>query len=146
MRYCIYTWPSQEGCKPAPEQRCVQLAFRCTSAAAWNTKLWSGRRADRRHVWTNHGIKLLIQVWFKNQQNKGANQCLKDVAQTQQQRPELPMVTFTWHARKYREHIRYYRMYLWWSLRTLHLPACQVRVTIGNSGLCCRVCVTSFEC
>ena len=24
--------------------------------------------------------------------------------------------------------------------------ACQVRVTVGDSGLCCCVCVTSFEC
>ena len=114
----------QAALKSAPEQRWVQLAFRCTSAAAWNTKLWSGRRADRRHVWTKNGNKRLIQVWFKNQQNKGANQCLDDVAQTQQR--QSPMVTFIWHARKYREHIRYYRMYLWWSLCTMHLPACQV--------------------
>ena len=28
------------------------------------------------------------------------------------------------------------RMYLWWSLCTLYLQACQVRVTIGDSGLC----------
>ena len=26
----------------------------------------------------------------------------KDVTQTQQQRPELPVVTFTWHASKYK--------------------------------------------
>ena len=37
------------------------------------------------------------------------------------------------------------RMYLWWSLRTLYLLACQVRVTAGDSGPCCCVCVTSFE-
>ena len=37
------------------------------------------------------------------------------------------------------------RMYLWWSLRTLYLLACQVRVTVGDSGLCCCTCVTSFE-
>ena len=35
------------------------------------------------------------------------------------------------------------RMYLWWSLCTLN--ACQVRVTVGESGLCCCTCVTSFE-
>ena len=33
---------------------------------------------------------------------------------------------------------------LWWSLCTLYLLACQVRVTVGDSGLCC-VCLTSFE-
>ena len=36
------------------------------------------------------------------------------------------------------------RIYLWWSSCTLYLLACQVRVTVGDSGLCC-VCVTSFE-
>ena len=38
------------------------------------------------------------------------------------------------------------RMYLWWSLCTLYLHACQVRVTVGNSCLCCCACVTYFEC
>ena len=38
------------------------------------------------------------------------------------------------------------RMYLWWSLCTLYLLACQVRVTVGDSVLCRCVCVTSFEC
>ena len=37
-------------------------------------------------------------------------------------------------------------MYLWWRLRTLYLLACQMRVTVGDSGLCCCVCVTSFLC
>ena len=37
------------------------------------------------------------------------------------------------------------RMYLWWSLRPLYLLACQVRVTVGESGLRCCVYVTSFE-
>ena len=35
--------------------------------------------------------------------------------------------------------------YLWWSLRTLYLHACQVRVTVGDTGLCCTS-VTYFEC
>ena len=34
--------------------------------------------------------------------------------------------------------------HLWWSLCTLYLHACQVRVTVGDSGLCCT-CVTYFE-
>ena len=34
---------------------------------------------------------------------------------------------------------------LWWSLCTLYLHACQVRVTIGDSGLCCCGCVMYFE-
>jgi len=37
------------------------------------------------------------------------------------------------------------RMYLRWSLCTRYLHTCQVRVTVGNSGLCCCTCVTSFE-
>ena len=32
------------------------------------------------------------------------------------------------------------------SLCTLYLLACQVRVTVGDSGLCYCVCVTAFEC
>ena len=36
-------------------------------------------------------------------------------------------------------------MYLWWSLCTLYVPICRVRVTIGDSGLCCCTCVTWFE-
>ena len=37
------------------------------------------------------------------------------------------------------------RMYLWWSLCALYLHACQVRVTVGDSGLCCCTCVAYFE-
>ena len=29
------------------------------------------------------------------------------------------------------------RLYRWWSLCTLYLHACQMRVTVGNSGFCC---------
>ena len=32
-----------------------------------------------------------------------------------------------------------------WSLCTLYLHACQVRVTVGDSGLCCCTCVMSIE-
>ena len=35
---------------------------------------------------------------------KGVNQRTKDVAQTQQQRPESPAVTLTWHTCKYKLH------------------------------------------
>ena len=38
------------------------------------------------------------------------------------------------------------RMYLWWGLCTLYLHACQVRVTVGDSGLHCCTCVTTLEC
>ena len=37
------------------------------------------------------------------------------------------------------------RMYLWWSLCILYLHACQVRVTVGDSGLCCCAWATSFK-
>ena len=37
-------------------------------------------------------------------------------------------------------------MYICWSLCTLYLHACQVRVTTGDSGLCCCTCVMYFEC
>ena len=36
--------------------------------------------------------------------DKGVNQCSKDVTQTQQQRPESPTVTLTWHASKCKVH------------------------------------------
>ena len=35
---------------------------------------------------------------------QGGNRHLKNVTQTQQQRPGLPMVTLTWHVSKYEEH------------------------------------------
>ena len=35
-------------------------------------------------------------------------------------------------------------LFLWWNLCTLYLLACQVRFTVGDSGLCCCVCVMSF--
>ena len=38
------------------------------------------------------------------------------------------------------------RIDLRWGLCTLYLLACQVKLTVGDSGLCCCVCcVTSFE-
>ena len=75
--------------------------------------------------------------------NKGVNQRSKYVTQVHQQRTESPTVTLTWHACKYyvpELHQRYIlslRMYtliiyLWWSLCTLYLHACQVRVTVGT--------------
>ena len=37
------------------------------------------------------------------------------------------------------------RMYLYWTLCTLHLHARQLRVTVVDSGLCCCTCVTYFK-
>ena len=42
-----------------------------------------------------------LSVHCEESKNKGVDKCLRDVAQTQQQRPELPVVTLTWHAGKY---------------------------------------------
>ena len=66
--------------------------------------------------------------------HKGGHQRLKQVTQVQQQRPESPTVTLTWHARKSKVHkLRqkyilcmylwwmYLWMYLWWSSCTLYL-------------------------
>ena len=61
-----------------------------------------------------------------------------------------------WHASKYKVHKLHQRyaeavtvvefmylvlqgVHLWWSLCTLYLFECEVRVTIGDSGLCCCV-------
>ena len=51
--------------------------------------------------------------------HKGVNQRSKDATQTQQQRPESPTVTLTWHASKHKIH-------------TLHqlLSATQVSVVV----------------
>ena len=84
-------------------------------------------------------------------QNKGVNYRRKYVTQVQQQRSESPTVALTRHACKYKVHklhqryVLNQRMYGWWSLCTLHLHACQVRVTVGDSGLCCCTCATCFE-
>ena len=78
--------------------------------------------------------------------HKGVNQRSIDVTKTQQQRHESPTVTLTWHASKYKEHKLHQTMYLMWNLCTLYLLACQVKVTVGDSGLCCCVWLTSFEC
>ena len=51
--------------------------------------------------------------------------------QRQKWRPELPMVAHTQNASKL-------------SLHTLYLLTCHVRVTVGDSGLCC-VCVMPFQ-
>ena len=71
----------------------------------------------------------------------------KDITQTQQQGPELPTVTLTWHASTYKVY-KHPQMHvpLVQFTYTLYLFACQVRVTVGGLGLCCCVCVTSFKC
>ena len=57
------------------------------------------------------------------------------------------MIVFTLHASKYKVHEVHQRhklhqryICLWWSLCALYLHACQVRVTVGDLGLCCYTC------
>ena len=57
----------------------------------------------------------------------------------QQQRPASPTVTLTRQAGKYKVHPGG----VYASCISLH--ACQVRVTVGDSGLCCCACVMYFE-
>ena len=46
--------------------------------------------------------------------SKLALELQKDVTQTQQQKPESPTVTLTWHACKYKVHKLYQRYIPWW--------------------------------
>ena len=60
--------------------------------------------------------------------HKGVNLRSKSVTQVQQQRPDSPTVTLTWHACKYKVHKLHHRcIILWWSLCTLYLDAYQVK-------------------
>ena len=52
---------------------------------------------------------------------------------------DVPLVEFM-----YLEFARIPGEYLWWSLCTCYLYACQVRVTVGDPGLCCCTCVRYF--
>ena len=106
--------------------------------------------------------------------HKGASQRLKHATQVQQRR-ESPTTTLTWIACKCKVHKLmpvhtcvtecarivgyiyicvcvcvtgghpFLRMYLWWSLCTLYLHACQLRVAVGDSGLCCCACIACFK-
>ena len=60
--------------------------------------------------------------WFDSKTEsiqKGVNKRSKHVTQTQQQRPESPTVTLTWHVCKYKGHKLHLRDILWWRLCTL---------------------------
>ena len=103
-----------------------------------------------------------VQIAHAESTRKGVNWRSKYVTQIQQQRPESPVVTLTWHAYKYKVHKLHQRcilqiledvplvefmslvfthmpgeilrMHLWWSLCTLYLHACQVRFWGCTSG------------
>ena len=51
---------------------------------------------------------------------------------------DVPLVEFTYLVFT-RMPGESWRMYLRWSLCTLYLQACQVRVTVGDSGLCLNI-------
>ena len=54
---------------------------------------------------------------------------LPAATQTQEQRPESPTITLTWDVSKCKvDKLHPKRTYLWWSLCTLYLLECQVRV------------------
>ena len=49
-------------------------------------------------------VSMLEKTCAVESTHKGVNQCSKYVTQVQQQRPESPTVTLTWHACKYKVH------------------------------------------
>ena len=82
----------------------------------------------------------------ENSTHKGVNWRWKYGTQVQQQRPESPTVTLTWHACKYKVHKEVSRqVFEGVPLVEFMYLARQVRDTVGDSGLCCCTCVTYFE-
>ena len=100
--------------------------------------------------------------------DRGVNYRSKYVTQVRQQKPGSPTVTRTWHACKYKVHqlhttwhagkykvhklcqryilkLRYIEDVLLEQFMYLYLHVCQVRVTVGDSGLCCvlLLCISS---
>ena len=59
--------------------------------------------------------------------------------------PSLIRITVSVDVKHHVYLLLFLRMYLWWSLCTLCLHACQVKVIVGDSVLCCCTCVTYFE-
>ena len=57
-------------------------------------------------------LELSLAHYNWNQTHKGGNQRSKDVTQVQQQRPESPTATLTWHASKYKAH----KLHQWYIL------------------------------
>ena len=86
----------------------------------------SGTQTCGLEVW--HADDALPHFWFK-------------CSPVNQHTRELISARNTSFSRKSSKELR---MYLWRSLCTWYLHACQVRVTVGYSGLCCT-CLTSFE-
>ena len=55
--------------------------------------------------------------------------------------PEMEGMIIVCHGRA----SSFMKLYLWRSLCALHLLACQVRLTVDDSGLSCCGCVMSFK-
>ena len=70
---------------------------------------------------------------------------LKTTTTTTKRKRKRKKQTTTKRKRKKEIPLYLQRTYLWWTLCTLYLLACQVRVTVSDSGLYCSVCVTFFE-
>ena len=95
-----------------------------------------GMRRKRRRAWHTEawGQRRYLDDW-RNCYRSVYNYC------TEACMSRIPFSFASWLLRLFGQFID---LCLWWSLCTLYLLACQVRVTVGHSGLCC-VCVTSFK-
>ena len=76
---------------------------------------------------SNKESEMYVLNKYLPHQHKGVNQRSKDVREAQQQRPESPTVTLTWHACKYKVHKLAHRYILkmddpkWHIIYTLHI-------------------------
>ena len=81
-------------------------------------------------------IYILFLVRFTPESTqKGVNQRLKNVTQTQQQRPESPTVTLTWYVCKYKVH-KLHQRYIRFCLFCLFVYVLLVFICILLSSLC----------
>ena len=112
---------------------------RHSSTDVSSTSLWLRWQSSRRRRSTrgpsvginNNGYnEHFVQ---KQSAHDGVNQRSKDVTQTQQQRPESPAVTLTWHASKYKVHELHQR-YILRSFCCLFL--CDIFRALINSIVC----------
>ena len=122
---------------PSPQTRssCGRCLFRIPSFAVTNLKQNEAQSARAQST------------------HKGVNQRSKYITQVQQQRPESPTVTLTWHACKYKVHKLRYILSRWEftltrvysHLERMYRNLCTLYITVGDSDLCCCTCVTYFE-
>ena len=96
------------------------------------------------------------QRWWKNKSvtktisQKASSYSLVHFSLPKKERPlplwKFDVACYNQHTRELISTQNMWHGYLWLSLCALYLHACQVRVTAGNSGLCCCTCVMYFEC